>query len=215
MTNTTTPATDPVDAALSVLGNLVIGLAAAVLDLACLAVLFPMISAPIAATITVGHLFGMWAGAAVATGSLAVLVAWRLLHPPSFRTLLTDRIRARWLTWLRYRRRWIRVLTACRLIDRDGDRVAYPRLVKVTIGAAVDVVRVRMIPGQSPAEWTGKAAHLAHGFGATHATVTVAGPGLLDIAFRRTDALADPIVVEVDSIAGFRKVTTAADLDAA
>ncbi|MEV0686848.1 hypothetical protein AB0I35_23555 [Nocardia sp. NPDC050378] len=74
----------------------------------------------------------------------------------------------------------------------------------------MDTVRTKMLPGHSPDDWENRADHLAHAFGTQHAAVTVAGPALIEISFRRTDSLADPVVVPFESMAGFKNVTNKA-----
>ncbi|MGW5440848.1 hypothetical protein [Nocardia asteroides] len=204
MTKTTTP--DPMsevlDALLTALGRILL----AGFSVLWWAVLFPMVTVPVVGIAAAGVWLGWPAGIGVAGGSVAGMVLWRRWSPQTFERWFTGRIRTRFLTWHRYRRRWATLLTACDLATRDGDRVMVPRLVSVQIGKSTDIVRTRMLPGHSPDSWTNRTDHLAHGFGAQQARIRFAGPGLVEIAFRRSDALADPVVVPFESLAGFKTI---------
>ncbi|MGS2808439.1 hypothetical protein [Nocardia sp. MW-W600-9] len=202
-TTTTTTAHDPMsevlDALLTVAGRILI----AAFVLVWWAVLFPMVTIPAALAVAAGYLAGWPAGIGVAGGAVAGMVLWRHRSPQTFERWFTGRARSRFLTWHRYRRRWTKLLTACDLSTRDGDRVLVPRLVSVHIGDSTDTVRVRMLPGHSPDSWTNRRDHLAHGFGAQQARIRFAGPGLVEIVFRRSDALA-AVVTPIESLAGFK-----------
>ncbi|UGT54215.1 hypothetical protein [Nocardia asteroides] len=201
-TATHDPAGEVLDAVLTGAGRLLLS----VFTLAWWAVLFPMVSVPAGITIAAAWFYGWPAGIGVAGGAVVGMVLWRLRSPQTFERWFTGRIRARFLTWHRYRRRWTKLLTACDLAARDGDRVMVPRLVSVQIGDSTDLVRTRMLPGHCPDSWTNRTDHLAHGFGAQQARIRFAGPGLVEIAFRRSDSLSDPVVVPFESLAGFKTV---------
>ncbi|MFI5501756.1 hypothetical protein ACIA5E_22070 [Nocardia asteroides] len=207
MTKTTTttkrdPAAEALDAALTIAGRILIG----AFVLLWWAVLFPMVTVPVLGTVAAWVWLGWPAGIGVAGGAVAGMVLWRQWSPQTFERWFTGRMRSRFLTWHRYRRRWSTLLTACDLATRDGDRVLVPRLVSVQIGESTDIVRTRMLPGHSPDSWTNRTDHLAHGFGAQQARIRFAGPGLVEIAFRRSDALAAPVVVPFESLAGFKTI---------
>ncbi|MEV0682260.1 hypothetical protein AB0I35_00195 [Nocardia sp. NPDC050378] len=205
-TITITEQVDYFDVILDALGRAMIAVVAGLGRLLWWALLFPLISVPIAATAGVWLLVGWAAGLGVAGVTVAVMVLWRHWSPQTFERWLTGRIRSRWLAWFRYRRRWATLLTACDLVNRDGDRVLVPRLVSVHIGDTVDTVHARMLPGHTPDSWTHRAEALAHGFGAQQARLRFSGPGQLAITFRRSDALAEPILAPIESIAGFKTV---------
>ncbi|MFC6013187.1 hypothetical protein [Nocardia lasii] len=195
MTTTThDPAGEILDAVLTGLGRLLL----AGFALAWLAVLFPMISIPAGLSLAAGWRFGWPVGVLAAGVSVAGMVLWRVSSPQTFERWLTLRVRARWLAWFRYRRRWARLMSGCGLSITEGEQVWIPRLTEVLIGDVTDIVRAKMLPGHCPDGWTNRAAHLAHGFGAQHARVRMAGPGQVEIVFRHTDSLADPVVVPFD-----------------
>ncbi|MEV6225092.1 hypothetical protein AB0M13_25920 [Nocardia fluminea] len=199
-TTTTThdPAGEVLDAVLTATGRLLLS----VFTLAWWALLFPMISVPAGLSVAAGWWFGWPAGVGVAGGAVAGMVLWRGLSPQTFERWFTGRVRSRFLTWFRYRRRWATMTTACGLSTRDGDRTFIPRLVSVQIGDTLDTVRARMLPGHSPDTWTHRADHLAHGFGAQQAKVKLVGPGKVEITFRRSDSLVDPVIVDFPHIPG-------------
>ncbi|MFD5179780.1 hypothetical protein ACFWM1_28510 [Nocardia sp. NPDC058379] len=199
-TTTHDPAGEVLDAALTGAGRLLLS----VFTLAWWAVLFPMVSVPAGIAIAAAWVYGWTAGIGVAGGAVAGMVLWRHRSPQTFERWFTGRIRSRFLTWHRYRRRWVKLLTACGLSTRDGDRVFVPRLVSVRIGDSTDTVRARMLPGHSPESWTSRTDSLAHGFGAQQARIRFAGPGVVEISFRRSDSLAAPVVVPFESLAGFK-----------
>ncbi|MBF6356072.1 hypothetical protein IU449_16240 [Nocardia higoensis] len=192
-TTTTTTGRDPLDVLGLALLNLVGGILVAVAVTVWWAVLFPMVSLPIALAVVAGVLVHPLAGAGVAGGAVAGIVLWRVRSPQTFERWITARARARFLALFRYRRRWVRLLTACQLVVLDGDRVRVPRLLEVSIGEADDLVRVRMVPGHRPDDYSDRADQLAHAFGAEECRVRVLGPGLVELNFRYHDALAEPV----------------------
>ncbi|MFD5175416.1 hypothetical protein ACFWM1_06355 [Nocardia sp. NPDC058379] len=194
------PTSEVFDAVLTGIGRAVLG----IFELIWWAILFPMVTIPIGATAAAWLLLGWPAGIAVAGVMVAALLAWRHWHRETFEDWFTRRARARFLAAFRYRRRWAALMTACGLSIVDGDRVLVPRLSEVLIGENSDIVRARMLPGHCPESWTGRAEHLAHAFGAQNARVKIAGPAQIEILFRRSDALADTVVVPIESVAGFK-----------
>lgn len=192
-TSTRNPERDPMD----VLGLAVIKLVSGLLTAAFLAlswaVLFPMVSLPIVAAVAAGVFVHPWAGVGVAGGAVAGMVLWRRRSPETFERWLTARARARALAWVRYRRRWVALMTACNLVVREGERVMVPRWLEVWIGEADDLVLVRMLPGQCPEDFENRVDRLAHAFGADECRVRVDGPGVIELNFRYGDALAAPV----------------------
>ncbi|MFD3510886.1 hypothetical protein [Nocardia sp. NPDC058666] len=198
-TTTTTNVTEFGDVIMDLLGRALIGIVVAAFHLARWAILFPMVSVPAGLSIAAGWFYGWAFGIAVAVLAVAGMVLWRVWSPQTFERWLTGRIRSRFLAWFRYRRVWVKMITATGLATRDGDRVFIPRLVSVHIGQSLDTVRARMLAGHCPDYWTNRADHFAHGFGAQQAKVGLIGPGLVEITFRRSDSLAEPIVVDFGS----------------
>ncbi|WP_334028308.1 hypothetical protein [Nocardia terpenica] len=158
------------------------------------AVLFPLISIPVAGVVVVWVLVGWQAGVAVAGVSVAGIMLMRAKRREMFERLVTRRARARFLTWWRYKRSWTRLLDACHLTVRDGNAVACPLLCSVVIGDSADRVVVKMLAGQCPADYENRVDSLSHTFGALDCRATITGPGVVELLFRRRDALADPIV---------------------
>jgi S-DNA-T family DNA segregation ATPase FtsK/SpoIIIE len=144
-----------------------------------------------------------WPGLLVAILVLAVTVAlWRWRFPASFTRFIGARVRGRWRAW-HYRRRWGAVMTIGRLAPVYQGRVLLPVLGKVTATGYTDRVRVRLVSGQSAADFAARAANLAHGFGAVLCRVHTAAPGVLVLEFVRRDALAAaipalPVPAQVD-----------------
>src|SRR5271166_987030 len=156
-------------------------------------VLFPMISIPTFATVWVGFRYGPVFGLVLAAVSGLALVAWSQLSPGSFQQWVTQRMRIRWRTWWVYRHRWTAICTLHGLTARLNERTLVPALRSVTIGAASDVVVVRILTGQSVADWQHRSAALADAFRAQRVTIRSVKPGEIAITAHHGDALATPI----------------------
>ncbi|GGP02161.1 hypothetical protein GCM10012278_08290 [Nonomuraea glycinis] len=81
------------------------------------------------------------------------------------------------LIWV-YRRHWQPVMIVSGLGRQSRARDYLPRLVKVSCTSWADVVTVKMLNGQAVKDWTDRADHLAHGFGARTCRVSIARAGL-------------------------------------
>jgi S-DNA-T family DNA segregation ATPase FtsK/SpoIIIE len=77
-----------------------------------------------------------------------------------------------------------------RLAPLYQGRVLLPVLGKVTATSYTDRVRVRLVSGQSAADFAARSENLAHGFGAMLCRIRSASPGALVLEFVRRDALA-------------------------
>ncbi|MBF6368909.1 hypothetical protein IU469_24785 [Nocardia puris] len=192
-TKTTAVQRDPMDMLGLAILNTVTAILLGVLVVVRWMVLFPMFSLPLGIAVAAGTFLAWWAGVGVAGCSIAGIMLWRRRRPEMFERWVTSRARHRALTWWRYRRRWTRLLTACHLTISDTDRVLVPRLLSVELGTGSDRVRVRMLPGQCPADWENRVEHLAHAFGAGACQATITGPAVVELAFRHGDSLAAPI----------------------
>jgi DNA segregation ATPase FtsK/SpoIIIE, S-DNA-T family len=131
-----------------------------------------------------------WLGLAVLAVSITIVLAmWRWRFPVSFSRFVAGPARGQWRAW-HYRRRWAAVMTISRLAPLYQGRVMLPVLGKVSATAFTDRVRVRLVSGQSAADFAARAPNLAHGFGALLCRVRTAVPGALVLEFVRRDALA-------------------------
>jgi DNA segregation ATPase FtsK/SpoIIIE, S-DNA-T family len=131
-----------------------------------------------------------WAGLlALAVSTTVSLAVWRRRFPASFSRLIAIPARARWRGW-HYRRRWAAVMTIGRLAPVYQGRVLLPVLGKVSATRFTDRVQVRLVSGQSAADFAARADNLAHGFGAILCRIRSASPGALVLEFVRRDALA-------------------------
>ena len=161
--------------------------------LAWWSVLFPMISIPTLASVWVGLRYGPVFGLVLAAVSGLALVAWSQLWPASFQQWVTQRIRIRWRTWWVYRHRWTAICTLHGLTAKLDERTLVPALRSVTIGATSDVVVVRILTGQSVADWQNRSAALAEALRARRVTIRSIRPGAISITAHHGDALATPI----------------------
>ena len=149
---------------------------------------------PVAATV-LGLLAFMWVSigwigpAVMAAWVVLVLVIWRYYWPASFTRWVATPARGKWRAWV-YRRRWAAVMTIADLAPRYQARIILPVLGKVTSTRYVDRVQVRLVSGQSPADFADHADNLAHGFGALLCRVRTARSGAVLLEFVRRDALA-------------------------
>ena len=131
-----------------------------------------------------------WLGLVVLAASMTGLLAlWRWRFPASFSRFIATPARGQWRAW-HYRRRWAAVMTIGHLAPVYQGRVLLPVLGKVSATAFTDRVRVRLVSGQSAADFAARADNLAHGFGAMLCRIRSASPGALVLEFVRRDALA-------------------------
>ncbi len=139
--------------------------------------------------VLVWHMTG-WPGLVILAVTItAVLAMWRWRFPASFSQYVVAPARCRWRAW-HYRRRWAAVMTIGRLAPVYQGRVLLPVLGKVSATAFTDRVQVRLVSGQSAADFAARAENLAHGFGAMLCRIRSASPGALVLEFVRRDALA-------------------------
>lgn len=102
----------------------------------------------------------------VATGLVvASLVGWRLAHPVSFSRHAVCRARAGWRSRSVYSYWWQPAMVTAGLALTQVGTERLPRLLRVRSTASVDVVRVRMLPGQTLTDWTTAGPRLAQTFG--------------------------------------------------
>jgi S-DNA-T family DNA segregation ATPase FtsK/SpoIIIE len=66
-------------------------------------------------------------------------------------------------------------------------------LAGVHAGGAVDRITVRLVSGQSPADFADRAGGIAHGLGVHLCRVRPVAPGLIVLELVHRDALAEPI----------------------
>jgi hypothetical protein len=180
----------------------VLHLAGYVFLVAWWAVLFPMVSLPLVAALSVGVLVGWVPGVVVVGVFAAGMVLWRSRSPQTFERWITGRARSRFLAWWRYRRNWARRMTACNLSVRNGENTLVPRLQSVQIGESVDRLRVRMLEGQCPEDYESRVLRLAHTFGARDCRASIVGPGVFELVMQQRDSLAP--VIALPRIGGTR-----------
>jgi S-DNA-T family DNA segregation ATPase FtsK/SpoIIIE len=131
-----------------------------------------------------------WPGVAAIVGcAVLVLVIWRCCWPSAFGRWVRAPARCAWRAWC-YRRRWHAVMSIADLAPWYRGRIVVPVLVKVAATRYVDRVAVRLVSGQSPAQFADRADNLAHGFGALLCRVRSARSGAVVLEFVRRDALA-------------------------
>jgi DNA segregation ATPase FtsK/SpoIIIE, S-DNA-T family len=146
-------------------------------------------------TVTLGLLAFLWftitwiGMVAMVACAVLVLVTWWWFWPSGFARWVRTPARSSWRAWC-YRRRWPAVMTIADLAPFYRGRIILPVLVKVTSTRYVDRVAVRLVSGQSAADFANRADNLAHGFRALLCRVRTARSGAVVLEFVRRDALA-------------------------
>ncbi|WP_057003420.1 FtsK/SpoIIIE domain-containing protein [Mycobacterium kyorinense] len=189
-------------------GELIMAFVKAAGHLLWWAILFPVLSIPaaVALCVTVSH--GTRAGLVTAAVEVAAYLGWSVCEPSSFDRWVTNPLRQRFLAWWRYHRNWESVCALHGLSARLGERTLVPAVVSVRIGHHADVLIVKVVTGQSIADWQKRAPALAATWGADRLTIRATAPGQLRIIIGRGDVLGQPITVPMPTPA------TAVDLGA-
>jgi DNA segregation ATPase FtsK/SpoIIIE, S-DNA-T family len=118
-----------------------------------------------------------WLGLVILAVSIAaVLVVWWWRFRVSFSRFVAGPARGQWRAW-HYRRRWAAVMTIGRLAPVYQGRVLLPVLGKVSATSCTDRVQVRLVSGQSAADFAARADNLANGFGVMLCRIRSASPG--------------------------------------
>ncbi len=127
--------------------------------------------------------------AALVPAAVVMLTTWRWFWPVSFSRWVGRPARGKWRGWC-YRRRWAAVMTIAGVAPSYQGRTLLPVLGKVAATRYTDRVMVRLVSGQSVADFADHADNLAHGFGAMLCRVRSARSGAVVLEFIRRDALA-------------------------
>ena len=119
---------------------------------------------------------GWPADVALVVAAAAVLAVWWWRWRASFARFIGRPVRGKWRRW-HYRRHWAAVMTIGRLAPVYQGRLLLPVLGKVTSTGYTDRLAVRLVSGQSAADFAARADNLAHGFGAVLCRVRTGRPG--------------------------------------
>ncbi|BDB43627.1 hypothetical protein IWGMT90018_40730 [Mycobacterium kiyosense] len=177
------------------IGELIVAAVKAAGQLLWWAILFPVLSVPVivALWVTVSH--GARAGVLTAIAEIAAYVGWSVCEPSSFSRWVTNPLRQRFWAWWRYHRNWASVCALHGLTAKLGERTLVPAVESVRIGRHADVLCLRVVTGQSIADWQKRAPALAATWGAQRLTIRATAPGQLRIIIGRGDVLGQPIAV--------------------
>jgi DNA segregation ATPase FtsK/SpoIIIE, S-DNA-T family len=152
----------------------------------------PLLDA-VAGLVALAWLWASWRGVAlVADGVAGGLAGLWLIRPGWFARLVSGPARNRRRWWF-YRRHWHAVMTITRLAPTYRGRVVVPVLGRVQATGCTDRVSVRLVSGQSPADFAARAEGIAHGFRAHLCRVRSGRPGAVVLELVRRDALAEPV----------------------
>jgi len=176
-----------------VIVTIVVHLARLLAALARLVWRHPVALAGAATPVAACWLYGWHVTLAAVCMTTSALTAWATLHRSSFARLLGWRLLAWWRWVWVYRRHWQPVMVVSGLGRHLRGRDYLPALLKVRCDDWADHVTVRMLHGQAVKDWTDRADHLAHGFGAAGCRGSVARAGRLRLTFPRRDPLAVPL----------------------
>jgi DNA segregation ATPase FtsK/SpoIIIE, S-DNA-T family len=151
---------------------------------------------PVADTIALAsfaswHYLGWPGPAGLAALALALLSLWRWRWPNGFSRFIARPALGKWRRW-HYQQHWAAVMTIGRLAPTFQGRILLPVLGRVSSTRYTDRVQVRLVSGQSAADFASRAENLAHGFGALLCRVRTSRPGCLVLELVRKDALSTP-----------------------
>ncbi|TCJ40492.1 FtsK/SpoIIIE domain-containing protein [Parafrankia sp. BMG5.11] len=146
------------------------------------------------------HRVGLVGLAVLVAGLVLVAVVWWRVHPRSFGPVA-------WWLWGRarlmfvYRWRWkpamVHTDLAIRMPTSTGDQVNFdeyfPRIRKIRSSRSVDVLRVELLPGQTPAQWAEQAEALRHVFRARRCQVQAETVRFIRVSFHHRDSLTRPV----------------------
>ncbi|HEV3291317.1 MAG TPA: FtsK/SpoIIIE domain-containing protein, partial [Streptosporangiaceae bacterium] len=149
----------------------------------------PLAASVVALTAAIWLKLGWVTLVALVLAAVVMLACWRWCWPVSFSRWVGRPARGKWRTWY-YRRRWAAVMTIAGVAPWYQGRTLLPVLGKVTATRYTDRVMVRLVSGQSAADFADHADNLAHGFGAMLCRVRSARSGAVVLEFIRRDALA-------------------------
>lgn len=207
-----TPPTDTTTAFASALALILWHILRATVTVSWWAVLFPMFSAPVAASTWLWLVYG-WPAAAFSTAaSCALLTGWRLVHPASFRASTLARIRARYRR-ASYRSQWAPVCALSGLAPTLNGAPQIPTLKKVRIGKTVDMLTVGMVAGQTLADWSSRCDALAHAWRVPAVSATSPAAGTVLLTIRTRDHLTAPINLPAATSTDLTAVTVGATED--
>ncbi|BBX64825.1 hypothetical protein MSAS_39990 [Mycobacterium saskatchewanense] len=163
------------------IGELIVGLLKAAGYLLWWAILFPSLSIPTVVAIWVGFSHGARAGVLTAVVEAVAYLGWWVCQPASFTRWVSAPLRQRFWAWWRYHRNWESVCALHGLTAKLGERTLVPALQSVRIGHHADVLIVKVVTGQSIADWQKRALALAATWDAQRLTIRATTPGQLRI----------------------------------
>jgi hypothetical protein len=131
-------------------------LARLVIRLVRLACRHPVVTAVLALLAFLGLTLGWIGVAALAGWAVLVPVIWWHYWPVAFGRWVSGPARGTWRAWA-YRRKWAPVMTIAGLAPFYRGRIILPVLSKVTATRYVDRVQVRLVSGQSAADFADRA----------------------------------------------------------
>lgn len=180
------------DAVGEMIGDLAAALGQLALFLLAWAVRLPAVSVPVIGVAVLWFQVGPRQAIAGALLTALMLLVWGVFSPATLRAATVDPVVVRFRVWSRYRD-WAGVCADCGLTRTRGDKIATPKLQKVRLGDTTDTLLVRMLRGQTPADYSKAADALAGAFDADQVRIEPTSPQQLRITVQRGQPLASPI----------------------
>ncbi|WP_157120850.1 cell division protein FtsK [Nocardia miyunensis] len=184
---------DFLDQIAELLGELLLKVCFGLLVLAWLALLFPMLSLPVAGSVALGWWLGWPYGVAGGVTTVTLWGVWYLCWPGSFDRWVSGRMRQMYWKWWRYTRRWTSLMALQQLTAELDNRVLTPPLMSARIGRVVDVLEIGLVHGQKVETWEQRAEELRHSFRALGLRVRHTASGRVRVEVIHTDILRKPI----------------------
>ncbi|WP_194836410.1 cell division protein FtsK [Nocardia sp. XZ_19_369] len=167
------------------------------------AVLFPMLSLPLAGAGALWWWRGWSYGVGAVAFSGAMWMVWWAWWPGSWRRWVSGRVRGRYLSWKRYKVSWNTTLALNGLTAMLDNGVLTPRLVSISIGDTADILKIKMLKSQTVDDWADRADALRNAFGAIGVRVRTIESGWVRLEVIQVDRLTEPIPlprVEPDTV---------------
>lgn len=153
---------------------------------------------PTGVGVTVAELGATTTGG-LAAGALGAGVAWYRGHPGSFDRFAAPRLRSarrRWLSRAYLGPWWRDLMSATGLVSqhRRTGEVRFPRVLRVrAISPSIDVVTVRLVPGQHVRQWEQVLPEVTDGLRAERVAVERVRPQVISLIVQRTEPFTEII----------------------
>jgi DNA segregation ATPase FtsK/SpoIIIE, S-DNA-T family len=156
---------------------------------------------PSVAVVAVGAETAATAGGVTAASTAVALGVWYRAHPDSFDRYAAPVLRAwrrRWFTYMGWR--WRNAVSDCGLTttNRRTDEERFPRILSVRCWSpTIDVLRVKLAPGQSAATWQQRLPELTECLKAERVGIERVKPRVISLVIQRSEPFTEVIPAPV------------------